>query len=61
MNVDGAREDLFDRIAAVQELSHALQRVVGEDLIAFMVSKGLSAAWINARAEQDFLKGRGLG
>ena len=60
MNIDGNREILFRKIENISNEALNLQKVVGEDIVAFTVSRGADRQAITEKAYRDFLRGRGL-
>lgn len=60
MNINGKRDNFFQRIALISDEAQKLQKMIGSDLEDFVVSKGARREEIHARAERDFLRSRGL-
>lgn len=59
MNVNGRREKLLQRIEDFVDEAQSLQRAIGEDLLQFVASQGVSLDWVEAHAQKEFAKGRG--
>ena len=56
---DSGRKRTFDRIENFVKEAIRLQKQVSSETTSYCVSKGISEAWINAKAEHDIRKLRG--
>lgn len=59
MNLNDKREKLFLRVEMFVDEAKNLQKEIGEDLINFAASQGVSPAWVEAYAQEQFDKSRG--
>lgn len=56
---DSGRKRVFDRIGNFIGEAIRLQKQVSSEITSYCVSKGISEAWINAKAEHEIRKLRG--